>query len=87
MRRLREAPSLIPPALQLVRSDLAICLRAADDAHLGHMAVMDAGPMEARGLADRIDALEGRLEVESPPGVGTRVSARLPLPASRAPMR
>jgi signal transduction histidine kinase len=43
--------------------------------------------MEARGLADRIDALEGRLEVESPPGVGTRVSARLPLPASRAPMR
>ena len=35
-----------------------------------------------RGLADRIDALEGRLEVESPPGVGTRVSARLPLPTS-----
>ena len=35
-----------------------------------------------RGLADRIDALEGRLEVESPPGVGTRVSAHLPLPTS-----
>jgi signal transduction histidine kinase len=32
------------------------------------------------GLADRVDALGGRLEVESPPGAGTRVSARLPLP-------
>ena len=32
-----------------------------------------------RGLADRIDALGGRLEVDSPPGAGTRVSARLPL--------
>ena len=31
------------------------------------------------GLADRVDALGGRLEVDSPPGVGTRVSARLPL--------
>ena len=34
------------------------------------------------GLADRIDALGGSLEVDSPPGGGTRVSARLPLPAS-----
>jgi signal transduction histidine kinase len=33
-----------------------------------------------RGLADRVDALGGRLEVESPPGAGTRISARLPLP-------
>jgi signal transduction histidine kinase len=33
-----------------------------------------------RGLADRVDALNGALEVESPPGGGTRVSARLPLP-------
>ena len=34
------------------------------------------------GLADRIDALGGSLELESPSGGGTRVSARLPLPAS-----
>ncbi len=33
-----------------------------------------------RGLADRIDALGGRLELDSAPGAGTRVSARLPLP-------
>ena len=34
------------------------------------------------GLTDRIDALGGSLEVDSPPGAGTRVSARMPLPAS-----
>ena len=33
-----------------------------------------------RGLADRIDSLGGRLEIDSPPGAGTRVSTRLPLP-------
>jgi signal transduction histidine kinase len=38
-----------------------------------------------RGLADRIDALGGRLDVASPRGVGTRVSARLPLPGPDRP--
>jgi signal transduction histidine kinase len=33
-----------------------------------------------RGLADRIEALGGRLEIDSAPGTGTRISARLPLP-------
>jgi signal transduction histidine kinase len=32
-----------------------------------------------RGLADRVNSLNGRIEVDSPPGAGTRVSARLPL--------
>jgi signal transduction histidine kinase len=36
-----------------------------------------------RGLADRIDSLGGRLEIDSAPGAGTRVSARLPLPDPR----
>ncbi|MBS1885390.1 MAG: sensor histidine kinase, partial [Actinobacteria bacterium] len=31
-----------------------------------------------RGLADRIDALSGRLTVESPPGGGTRILAEVP---------
>jgi len=31
------------------------------------------------GLADRVASLDGRLEVESPPGVGTRVRAEIPL--------
>jgi len=41
-----------------------------------------AGGTGLRGLADRIDALGGRLDIESPPGAGTRVTARLPLPAA-----
>ena len=31
-----------------------------------------------RGLADRVDALGGRLHVESPPGRGTLVHAEIP---------
>jgi signal transduction histidine kinase len=40
-----------------------------------------------RGLADRVDALGGRLEVDSPAGAGTRVTAWLPtsVPAATAP--
>ena len=33
-----------------------------------------------RGLADRVEALGGRLSVESPPGAGTRLEAELPAP-------
>ena len=31
------------------------------------------------GLADRLAVLDGRLEVDSPPGAGTRVTAAIPL--------
>ncbi|MGH3039793.1 MAG: sensor histidine kinase, partial [Gaiellaceae bacterium] len=31
-----------------------------------------------RGLVDRIEALDGRLEVESPPGQGTRIRVEIP---------
>jgi signal transduction histidine kinase len=34
------------------------------------------------GLRDRVTALGGRLEIESPAGAGTLVAATLPLPAS-----
>jgi signal transduction histidine kinase len=30
------------------------------------------------GLADRVEALGGRLRVDSPPGRGTRVTAEIP---------
>jgi signal transduction histidine kinase len=33
-----------------------------------------------RGLADRVEALGGRLTVDSPPGAGTRLAAELPAP-------
>jgi signal transduction histidine kinase len=31
-----------------------------------------------QGLADRIEALDGRLDVHSPPGAGTRLRAEIP---------
>ncbi len=34
------------------------------------------------GLADRLAVLDGRLEVDSPPGGGTRLTATIPLPRS-----
>jgi signal transduction histidine kinase len=37
-----------------------------------------------RGLRDRVGALDGRLELDSPPGLGTRVRAELPLAPTRA---
>ena len=39
----------------------------------------DQGGEGLRGLADRVEALGGRLLLESPPGVGTRLRASLPL--------
>ena len=41
-------------------------------------AVLDGGS-GLRGLADRVGALDGTLEVESAPGAGTLVRARVPL--------
>jgi signal transduction histidine kinase len=38
-----------------------------------------AGGSGLRGLEDRLAALDGRLEVRSPPGAGTRVRAEIPL--------
>jgi signal transduction histidine kinase len=38
----------------------------------------EAGGSGLRGLADRVEALDGRLRVVSPPGAGTVVIAELP---------
>jgi signal transduction histidine kinase len=38
-----------------------------------------AGGTGLRGLGDRVGALDGTLSVESPPGGGTLVRARIPL--------
>ncbi len=56
------------PAIDMgLESYLAVCLRAADGTHLGHMAVMDAGPMEAADddvAAMRIFASRAAAELE-----------------------
>src|SRR5262249_60790364 len=38
-----------------------------------------------RGLADRVSALSGQLDVESPPGAGTRGRAGIPLEEAAMP--
>jgi signal transduction histidine kinase len=68
------APS--PVRIRVAREGDALALEIADDGPGGADA---AGGTGLRGLADRIDALGGRFAVDSPPGAGTRVSARLPL--------
>jgi signal transduction histidine kinase len=54
----------------------ALLVEIADDGCGGADPTSGTG---LRGLADRIAALGGRLELDSPVGAGTRVSARLPL--------
>ena len=62
-----------------------VVVRATADAHRLAVAVADDGVGGAdaqgaglRGLADRVEALEGRLTLESPRGGGTRLRAEIP---------
>jgi signal transduction histidine kinase len=57
-------------------TDQTLIIRVSDDGTGG--ADMRAGS-GLRGLADRAEALRGRLEVHSEPGKGTKVVAQLPL--------
>lgn len=57
------------------RMDGQLVVEVADDGRGG--AEIGAGS-GLRGLADRVEAYGGRLEVTSPPGGGTRVRAELP---------
>jgi signal transduction histidine kinase len=58
----------------------ALLVEVADDGCGGADPASGTG---LRGLADRVDALDGRLDVDSPAGAGTRVRARLPLRTAR----
>jgi PAS domain S-box-containing protein len=53
-------------------------IEVVDDGIGGADAVKGSG---LRGLADRVEALDGRFFVDSPPGGGTSVRAAVPLPA------
>jgi signal transduction histidine kinase len=58
------------------RSNGAVTVTIADDGAGG------ADPAEGsglRGLAARVESLNGRVEVDSPPGRGTRITAEIPL--------
>jgi signal transduction histidine kinase len=62
--------------IEVIRRDGAVAVSIRDDGRGG--ARMEVG-LGLRGLADRVEALGGRLRVESQLGEGTVVSAQLPL--------
>jgi signal transduction histidine kinase len=67
-------------AVAVRRDGAELVLEVRDD---GEGGADPAGGSGLRGLEDRIGALDGRLEVDSPPGGGTRLTARVPIPAGR----
>jgi signal transduction histidine kinase len=77
-------------SVRLETDDGVLVVEVADD---GAGGADPAGGSGLRGLADRVEALGGRIRVDSPPGRGTRLTAQLPLaeatgtglPATEAP--
>jgi len=61
--------------VDVVRENGHVLVEVADDGVGGADPARGTG---LRGLEDRLGALEGRLAVESRPGLGTRVKARIP---------
>ena len=62
-------------SVRVAREDDGLVVEIADDGIGGADAARGSG---LRGLADRVEALDGRLRVESPLGAGTVVRAELP---------
>ncbi len=62
--------------VRVARRDGLLCVEIEDDGTGGAEVSNGSG---LRGLADRVGALDGALEVESPAGRGTTVRARLPV--------
>jgi signal transduction histidine kinase len=58
-----------------VRDEGSVLVEVADDGVGGADTRAGSG---LRGLGDRVEALGGRLEVESPAGGGTTLRARIP---------
>jgi signal transduction histidine kinase len=61
--------------MRVWRADGVASIEVSDD---GVGGADDAAGSGLRGLADRVEALQGNLRVVSPPGVGTIVTAELP---------
>jgi signal transduction histidine kinase len=63
-------------SVRLETGDGVLAVEVADD---GAGGADPAGGSGLRGLVDRVEALGGRLRIDSPPGRGTRLTAELPL--------
>jgi signal transduction histidine kinase len=61
-------------SIEVARSNGRVAIEVADDGVGG----ADANGAGLRGLRDRVEALDGRLRVESPGDGGTRVQAAIP---------
>ncbi len=61
--------------VRVVPSNGSVIVEVSDDGIGGADPDKGSG---LRGLADRVAALDGRLEVESAPGHGTTIRARIP---------
>ena len=66
--------------VRIAAVDHELTVEVADDGVGGAQA--DSGGSGIRGLGDRVGALDGALELHSPPGGGTLLRARIPLPGS-----
>ena len=62
-------------SVEVTRREVDVIVEIADD---GIGGADESGGTGLRGLADRVEALDGRLRVWSPAGGGTRVRAELP---------
>jgi signal transduction histidine kinase len=69
-------------SVDVQRLDDRVIVSVADDGVGGADPTSGSG---LRGLADRVAALDGRLEVTSPAGAGTTVRATIPCPAGQPP--
>jgi signal transduction histidine kinase len=75
----------LEPALESLAGRAPLPVDVSDD---GRGGASPDGGSGLRGLADRVGALDGRLEIESPAGAGTRVHVEIPLrPAISSPGR
>jgi signal transduction histidine kinase len=63
--------------IRITSDDTRLHVEIADDGIGGADPAHGSG---LRGLADRVEALGGRLEIDSPAGQGTKLTAQLPLP-------
>lgn len=61
--------------VRVARNNASVTVEVSDDGVGGADPDKGSG---LRGLADRVAALDGRLEVDSPPGQGTTIRARIP---------
>ncbi|MHA6617001.1 AAA family ATPase [Pseudonocardia sp. DLS-67] len=83
------AEALTNAAKHALASTVTVTVEADADRGALHVTVHDDGPGGADlmrgtgllGIKDRVEALGGRVDVDSPPGAGTRLIAQLPLTA------